>query len=145
MILSSLWNSRIARLAVMGVAFVALSGLPAYADPGGDYAQHNPGYGAYYGTGNCQDTGWGQNNNWCQNGRGYQNGGRYQYGAPYHNGRGYQNGGGYQDRNRYRLAPYGRPQREQQPCQDQGWNTCQQPSQQQYPANEHTHDDGNSK
>lgn len=153
MIRGSLLNGRVAQLAIVGAAFIALSGLPAYADSGGYYQQYNPSYGTNYRNSSCQDARGYWNYNQCQNDRGYQNGGRYQTGGryqnggQYYNGGRYQNGGGYQNTNRYQGPQYRQPQRppyyQQQWCQNRDRNNCQQPSQ--YPQDQRTHDDGNSK
>jgi len=57
--LGALLNGRVSRLVVMSAVFVALSGLPAYAQSGG-YYRHN------------------QGNAWCQGGRRDQNDSRCQ-------------------------------------------------------------------
>ena len=44
--LRSVFSGRTFRLLIMGAALFALSGWPAYADAGGHYPYHNPGYGA---------------------------------------------------------------------------------------------------
>ena len=70
--LGSLLRGRVSRLVIMGVAFVALSGLPAYADSGGHYRQAGPFHGASFRSVVCQITGWLQNGNTCQTNGWYQ-------------------------------------------------------------------------
>jgi hypothetical protein len=82
--LGSLLTGRVSRLVITGVAFVALSGVPAYADSGGYYTQAGPFHGAGYRSVACRVTGWLQNSNTCQTNSWDQNG------APYQNDPGYQ-------------------------------------------------------
>ena len=129
-------NGRVAWLAVVGAAAVALSGTPVYADSGG-YRYEQP-RGGYQNQQPCQDQYRSRNRNGCQ------------YGQPR---------GGYQKRqsrqDQYRNwngCQYGQPRggyQNQQPSQDQyrNWNSYQQDPAPYTPPQEapRTHDDGNSK